>query len=127
LKYYLDSSFLVEVIKGEPRAIAILSTLDGYLYTSQLGRTEVIRTIKRFYAPLVLQAHNFLEAINLLSIDKYILERVEGYDAEISLSTADAIHVSSAQELLEDEEYLVTFDKQMVMNAKKLGLRVISS
>lgn len=127
MKYYLDTSFIVEIIKGEPRALAILSDLDGQLFTSQLGRVEVLRTFNRFYSDWIPQAYDFLNSVHLVNLDCYILDTVENYGSEITLTTADAIHVSSAQSLLEEEDSLVTFDKEMAKNAKKMGLSVISS
>jgi uncharacterized protein len=118
---------MVEIIKGEPGALAILSDLDGRLFTSQLGRVEVLRTFNRFYSDWIPQAYDFLNSLHLVNLDGYILDTVENYSSEITLTTADAIHVSSAQSLLEEEDSLVTFDKEMAKNAKKMGLNVISS
>jgi predicted nucleic acid-binding protein len=127
LKFYLDSSFIVEVVKGEARALEILANLDGNLYTSQLGRLEVLRTFNRFYSDWLPYAYEFLSTINLVNLDGYVLNAVENYGEAITLTTADAIHVSSAQSLLEGNDSLVTFDKEMAKNAKKMGLLVISS
>ena len=126
MRFYLDSSFMVEVIKGDAKSLRIISGLSGYLYTSKLGRIEVIRTFKRFYVPLLNDAEDFLRKINLIEIDQPILDGVETFGAEVTLSTADAIHVSSALQLLEEDDYLITFDKQMALNAEKLGIKTIS-
>jgi predicted nucleic acid-binding protein len=127
LKFYLDSSFIIEIIKGDQRALGILSNLNGHLYTSQLGRVEVLRTFNRFYSDWVPYAYEFLSTLNLINLDSYVLDAVENYGEEVTLTTADAIHVSSAQSLLEEDDLLVTFDKKMAENAKKMGLQVISS
>jgi hypothetical protein len=118
---------MIEVIKCEPQSLHIISNLDGYHFTSQLGRIEVIRTFKRFYAPLINDAYTFLAKMNFIAMDQGILDGVEGFDAEVSLSTADAIHVSTALKLLDDGGYLVTFDRQMAINAEKLGIKTISA
>lgn len=117
----------MEVVKGEPRALGILSGLNGHLYTSQLGRVEVLRTFNRFYSDWTPYAYEFLSTINLVNLDSFVLDAVENYGEEITLSTADAIHVSSARSLLEEVDSLVTFDKKMAQNAERLGLQVISS
>ena len=127
MKYYLDSSFIVEVVKGDPKALGILSGLNGHLYTSQLGRVEVLRTFNRFYSGWLPYAYEFLSTINLVNLDDYVLDAVENFGEEITLTAADAIHVSSAQSLLEEEDSLVTFDRKMAANAKKMGLLVITS
>lgn len=127
MKYYLDSSFLVEIIKGESRGLSIFTKLEGDLYSSQLGRTETLRTLIRFYPEWVTRASSFIEGINLIDIDNAVLRNVERYGANITLKTADAIHLSTAHLLIKDEGSLVTFDKQMATNAKKLGLKVITA
>ena len=127
MKFYLDSSFIVEVVKGEPKALGLLSTLNGHIYTSQLGRVEVLRTFNRFYSDWIPYAYEFLDTINLVNLDNYVLDAAENYGQEITLTAADAIHVSSAQSLLEEEDSLVTFDRKMAENAKRMGLTVIFS
>ena len=127
MKFYLDSSFIVEVVKGDPKALSILSGLNGHLYTSQLGRVEVLITFNRFYSDWLPYAYEFLSTINLVNLDNYVLDAIENFGEEITLTAADAIHVSSAQSLLEEEDSLVTFDSKMAWNAKKMGLLVISS
>jgi predicted nucleic acid-binding protein len=62
-----------------------------------------------------------------VNLDNYVLDAVEKFGEEITLTAADAIHVSSAQSLLEEEDSLVTFDIRMAENAKRMGLLVISS
>ena len=118
---------MVEVIKGEAKSLRIISGLSGQLYTSQLGRIEVIRTFKRFYTPFLNDAEDFLRKMNLIEINQPILDGVERFGPGVTLPTADAIHVSSALQLLEEDDYLVSFDKQMVLNAEKLGIKTISA
>ena len=126
MKFYLDSSFIVEVVKGEPKALGILAGLNGHLFTSQLGRVEVLRTFNCFYSDWLPYAYEFLSTINLVKLDDYVLDAVENFGEEITLTATDAIHVSSAQSLLEEEDALVTFDRKMAENAKRMGLLVIS-
>jgi predicted nucleic acid-binding protein len=68
-----------------------------------------------------------LKSISLIALDDEVLKLVESYGSEITLKTSDAIHVASAQILLGEDGWLVTLDRQMAANAKKLGLQVISS
>jgi predicted nucleic acid-binding protein len=72
-------------------------------------------------------ALSILKNISLIDLDNEIFDLVESYGSEITLKTSDAIHVASAQILLGEDDYLVTFDKQMAKNAKQLGLQVITS
>ena len=127
MKFYLDSSFIIDVIKEEPKALAIVSNLDGSLCTSQLGRLEVLRTFNRFYYEWLPNAYEFLEILDFIDLDDIVLSNVVKYGPSITLTTADAIHVSTAQLTLEEEDALVTFDKLMAKNAKLLGLNVIAA
>ena len=68
-----------------------------------------------------------LKSISLIALDDEVLKLVESYGSEITLKTSDAIHVATAQMLLAENDWLVTLDRQMAANAKKLGLQVITS
>jgi predicted nucleic acid-binding protein len=127
LKFYLDSSFIIELVHGQPIATAIISQLDGDLFTSKLGRVETIRTIMKRDVSWLDDALSALKSISLIALDDQVLKLVESYGSEITLKTSDAIHVASAQILLGEDGWLVTLDRQMAANAKKLGLQVISS
>ncbi len=104
-----------------------MDSLNGQLFTSKLGRAETIRSIKRFYPTQLDDAARFLNSIYLLAVTDDVWRKVESFDASVSLSTADSIHVATADLLLETDGALVTLDKQMGRNAKALGLRVISA
>jgi predicted nucleic acid-binding protein len=127
LKFYLDSSFIIELVHGQPIATAIISQLDGDLFTSKLGRVETIRTIMKRDISWLDDALSTLKSVSLIALDDEVLKLVESYGSEITLKTSDAIHVASAQILLGKDDWLVTLDRQMAANAKKLGLQVISS
>jgi predicted nucleic acid-binding protein len=127
LKFYLDSSFIIELVHGQPIAIAIISQLDGDLFTSKLGRVETLRTIMKSEIAWLDDAFSILKNISLIELDNEIFDLVESYGSEITLKTSDAIHVATAQLLLGEDDWLVTLDHQMIANARKLGLQVISS
>jgi hypothetical protein len=127
LKYYLDSSVIVDYIFGDSMAVAIISELNGELFSSRLSRTETIRTITKTHPEFLEDAYVFLGNVNVIEISESVLLRVEGYNSENTLKTSDAIHVASAECLLDEDDYLITFDKQMAKNAKQLGLQVITS
>ena len=72
-------------------------------------------------------AFSILKNISLIELDNEIFDLVESYGSEITLKTSVAIHVATAQILLGEDDWLVTLDHQMIANARKLGLQVISS
>jgi predicted nucleic acid-binding protein len=127
LKYYLDTSLIVDFIIDEPKAQDLMQSFNGDFYTSKLGRVETIRSITRFYPSRINDALQILNSIYLLAITDDILRKVESYNASVTLSTADSIHVATAALLLENGGVLVTFDKQMAINAEKLGINTISA
>ena len=127
MKFYLDSSFIIELVHGQPIATAIISQLDGDLFTSKLGRVETIRTIIKRDVSWLDDALSTLKSISLIALDDEVLKLVESYGSEVTLKTSDAIHVASAQILLGEDDWLVTLDRQMAANAKRLGLQVITS
>ncbi len=92
-----------------------------------LGRAETIRSIVRFHPTRLDDAMRFLNSIYLLAITDSVWQRVESFDASVTLSTADSIHIATAGMLLEDGGALATLDKQMARNADLLGLQVISA
>lgn len=126
MKYYLDTSFIVEAIKGEGGALSLLAKAQGDIYSSQLGRTETLRTFTRFYPDGISDALIFFNYINLIDIDNAVLRNVESYGSHISLKTSDAIHLSTAQLLLGADGALITFDKQMALNADRLGIKTLT-
>jgi predicted nucleic acid-binding protein len=127
LKFYLDSSFIIELVHGQPIATAIISQLDGDLFTSKLGRAETIRTVMKRDIAWLDDALSILKNISLIDLDDEIFNLVESYGSEISLKTSDAIHVATAQILLGEDYWLVTLDSQMAANAKKLGIQIVTA
>ena len=126
MKYYLDSSFIVSLILKDLNARRLLDSLKGDLFTSKLGRSEVIRSLTKFNVDKINQAEEFFERVTLLDITDLVLKVVEGYPQKITLKTSDAIHVATAQLLLEAGDSLATLDRQMATNAERLGIPVLT-
>ena len=126
MKYYLDSSFIVSLILNDLDARRLLDSLKGDLFTSKLGRSEVIRSLTKFNVDKINQAEEFIERVTLLDITDFVLKVVEGYPQEITLKTSDAIHVATAGLILEEGDSPATFDKQMATNAERLGIPILT-
>lgn len=125
--HYLDSSFIISVILRDPRIAGVEKKLTGSLFTSRLGQTEVIRSLNKFSPENLGAGREFLKEIGIIPIDEEILRRVESYTSEVTLKTADAIHMATAEALLDRGDSLVTLDKQMASNAAIIGITVITS
>ena len=50
----------------------------------------------------------------------------EAFNEDVSLRTLDAIHVASALLISGSIDGMITYDKQMAKNAKKMGINVLS-
>ena len=127
MKFYLDSSILVDFLIGEPVARAVISQLHGELFSSKLGRAETIRTLQKTRPQILESAFEFLDGVNCLEISDEVLSLVENYGAEITVKTADAIHLATASLILDEEDYLVTLDKQMQVNAERVKVNLFTS
>lgn len=118
---------MVSCILQDSHARKALSTFSGTLVTSMLGRAEVIRTIHKVDYARLSDAENFFIGITLVDVNRIVFEIVESYSSAITLKTSDAIHVATAQLILSHNDLLITLDKQMSLNAEKLGLSVLTS
>ena len=118
---------MVSYIMQDSHARKVLSTFSGTLVTSRLGRAEVIRTIHKLDPARISDAENFFTGVTLIDVNRKVFEIVESYSSEITLKTSDAIHVATAELILTRDDFLITLDKQMSLNAEKLGLSVLTS
>jgi predicted nucleic acid-binding protein len=116
----------VSLILKDVNTQRLLDSLKGDLFTSKLGRSEVIRSLTKFNVDKINQAEEFFERVTLLDITDLVLSVVESYSREITLKTSDAIHVATAGLILEVGDSLATLDKQMATNAERLGIPVLT-
>jgi predicted nucleic acid-binding protein len=118
---------MVSCILQENKARKVFSSISGVLVTSRLGRAEVIRTLHKVDPTRLSDAKDFLTGLTLIEVNSAVLEKVESYSSEITLKTSDAIHVATAELILSHNDLLITFDRQMSLNAEMLGLSVLTS
>ena len=124
---YFDSSVLLSVIfdPGAEKKFA-KNPLQKY-FTSRLSQVEVLRTIMKVKPELVNRAANILREVQFLEITDQVIDDASSYPHEITLKSSDAIHMATAEQLLDVDDVLVTFDKQMALNAERLGIKVLTS
>jgi predicted nucleic acid-binding protein len=120
----VDSSAIVAVIFDEPEALALQNILKSIPVTSRLSKVEVLRRVNKFDETLLSRAQKVISQFQLVEMTESILTRAENYPREITVKTADAIHLATAETLSPLIEGVLTLDKQMAKNAKKLNLRV---
>jgi predicted nucleic acid-binding protein len=133
---YIDSSVLLRMVLGEKGALDNLAFARRAV-SSRLIEAESLRTLDRLrflrqVDPAELASRqalllDWLREIDLAPIDEDILRRV-GRPLPVALGTLDAIHLATAERLLETEGApltLATHDTQLALAARALGLTVI--
>lgn len=124
---YFDSSVLLHIILNLDRELKIGDNLKNKCFTSRLSQVEVLRTIMKGKPELLSRATRLLLQLEFVEISDQVIDDASSYRQEITLKSADAIHMATAELLLDVDDVLVTFDKQMANNAKKLGIKVATS
>lgn len=124
MSWYVDSSAIVAVIFDEPEALALEEILESAPVTSRLSRVEVLRRVNKFDKTLLPRAQKVISQFQLVEMAESILIRAESYPPQITVKTADAIHLATAETLAPLIEGVITLDKQMAINARKLNLTV---
>jgi predicted nucleic acid-binding protein len=126
LRWYIDSSAIIKLIKPELESKSLLQKLPPLLTTSQLSRVEVIRTINLHHPILLEDAYDVLVDIPMLPIDYAVLSGAENLPAFIKLRALDSIHMATAFSMKSEIEGIITYDKEMVTAAVALGFKTLS-
>ncbi len=126
MSWYLDSSAILKTIFDEQERPDLLRFLNSQSTSSRLSKIEVRRTVARLAPTKTAEVNLELDKINFLPISNPILMAAENFSSEITLRTLDAIHIATVMSLEGSIEGLITYDRQMIANAKLLGIKVIS-
>ena len=126
MSWYLDSSAILKTIFDEQERPDLLRFLNSQSTSSRLSKIEVRKTVARLAPTKIAEVNLELDKINFLPISNPILMAAENFSSEITLRTLDAIHIATVMSLEGSIEGLITYDRQMIANAKLLGIKVIS-
>ena len=126
MSWYLDSSAILKTIFDEKERPDLLRFLNSQSTSSRLSKIEVRRTVARLVPTKTAEVNLELDKINFLPISNPILMAAENFSSEITLRTLDAIHIATVMSLEGSIKGLITYDRQMIANAKLLGIKVIS-
>ncbi len=126
MSWYLDSSAILKTIFDEQERPDLLRFLNSQSTSSRLSKIEVRRTVARLVPTKTAEVNLELDKINFLPISNPILMAAENFSSEITLRTLDAIHIATVMSLEGSIEGLITYDRQMIANAKLLGMKVVS-
>ena len=126
MSWYLDSSAILKLVLDEKERPLLVKEIKASAVTSKISRVEVKRAVTRLAPDDLLLAENELAKITMMEISDIVLRIAKGFSLKVTLRTLDAIHVATVLVLGESIEGLISYDKQMIKNAKELGIQVLS-
>lgn len=123
MKYYLDSTALVAMLKFEKRTADLLSVIDGHeICSSELAFTELQRIL--LDAGLSLNAVAPLrEVVTTFSLEQSVMNLAAMLPVR-DIRTIDALHVATALSAAVDG--FISFDKSQSAAATAAGLSTIA-
>ena len=128
MAHYVDTSALVKLVVNEPESAALqtwLATQDHPNVTSDLGRTELMRAVRRVAPDLAVRAREVLDTVILTKVTTAIFEAAGRADPP-TMRSLDALHLSAALDLGDDLQGVVTYDERLSTAAQLSGVTVIS-
>ena len=125
MSWYLDSSAVLKLLIDEKESKPLVNFIDFVVKTSVLTRVEIIRTLKRIAPEKVSEGQEILNKMDIIPLSNGITSMAENFSSTVTLRSLDSLHVASVLFLNGSVEGLVTYDKQMITNAKALGINVI--
>ena len=126
MSWYIDSSAILKLLIAEKESSALTGFIDVKLKSSVLTRVEVIRSLHRISPEKIHDATVILAELDLAPLNPFILDIAENFAPTITLKSLDAIHVATTIFLNTTVAGIITYDRQMIANAKMLGVHVIS-
>ena len=126
MSWYADSSAILKLLIVEKESAALTNFIDFTIKSSALTRVEIIRVLHKIAPEKIAQAQVILAGIDLTPLNPAILSAAENFGPAITLKSLDALDVASVLFLGAAVEGLITYDKAMIMNAKELGIKVVS-
>jgi predicted nucleic acid-binding protein len=124
---YFDSSVLLSVLFDPGTQKNFVKSARQEFFTSRLSQVEVLRTVMKVNPELAERAVGILRKVQFIEITDQIIDDASSYPTDITLKSSDAIHMATAELLLDVDDVLLTFDKQMALNAERLGIKVLTS
>ena len=128
MSFYLDTSAAVKLVVSEPgsRAMSLWARDHAHdVVSSDLLRTELLRTTRRGAPDQMRRARAVLDSITILSLPTGAFERAAETEPSI-LRSLDAIHLAAAVGLGDELDGIVTYDDRLSEAAALHGVAVIS-
>ncbi|MGQ0624537.1 MAG: type II toxin-antitoxin system VapC family toxin [Sporichthyaceae bacterium] len=128
MAYYLDTSAFLKLVVEEEHSAALRSwnaEIDPEVFSTDLLRTEALRTARRHSPAALLAARRHLDSVTLLSLSTALCERAAELDPSI-LRALDALHLAGALTAGDDLKALITYDHRLADAAARHGIEVIA-
>jgi predicted nucleic acid-binding protein len=126
---YIDTSALVKLLFDERESLALSNWLtsrpDTSMVTSDLSTVELLRTCQRIDDDVLDDARRLLAGIDLLPIDREVVEQAAVVTPR-ELRSLDAVHLASALSLQSDLTEFVAYESRLCSAAAAAGLLVVS-
>ena len=126
---YFDTSALVKLVFEETESAALAEWLsvreDVPKVSSDLSTIELLRTCRRVADGAVEGANLLLGGIDLLPMDRAIVEKAASL-VPTELRSLDAIHLASALSVKTNLTALVAYDTRLCAAAAEAGIEVVS-
>ncbi|MGH8926579.1 MAG: type II toxin-antitoxin system VapC family toxin [Acidimicrobiia bacterium] len=126
--FYLDTSAAVKLVAVEKSSTALHRWVTSHgerLFSSDLLRTELLRATRRAAPEQMVQARAVLDSLVLLTLSTAICQRAALLELA-SLRTLDALHLAAAQEIGDELEGVVTYDRRLADGAEAIGISVVA-
>ena len=128
MPFYLDTSAFLKLVveEAESAVLRAWSTKPvRHFVSSDLLRTEALRTARRHSPEALLQARTLLDGVALMAVTADVCERAAELDPAI-LRSLDALHLASALMLGDSLEGVVTYDARFASACAAIGIPVVA-
>ncbi len=126
MTWYLDSSAIMKLVLAEKESKALRSFLHDPITSSLLSRVEVVRNVHRINPSADEVAQGVLKTVNFFPLSTTVIRIAESVSKLTTLKTLDAIQVATALSVAGDIEGIISYDRQLSLNAEQLGLKVFA-
>jgi predicted nucleic acid-binding protein len=116
----------MKLIIQEEESEPLIKFLNQPITSSLISRLEVLRNVYRLDANLSDFAISVLGRIVFLPISASTIRIAESVARLTPLKSLDALHVASALSIAQKIEGIISYDRQLSLNAEQLGLKVFS-
>ena len=127
--FYLDASAAAKLVLAEDDSDAMkewIEATDAVIVSSDLLRTELLRTIRRHVPAQLSQGRALLESITLIALSRNVYESAAMLGPPV-LRSLDALHLASAVDVGGDElTAIITYDLRMIEAARAMSIAVVS-